>query len=64
MLLTADVVKDLLVVLREVGFSKMHAEYVIYAASQDQTWAVGTVEKAILKRPERTIVPVEYFSIR
>ena len=47
MQLTVDVVKDLVVVLTEVGFSDNHAVYIIKEAAKDAEWAVATVEGSI-----------------
>lgn len=55
MQLTKDVERDLLKVLTIVGFSESHAQYIIWAASENdngkasEEWALRTVESAIMR---------------
>lgn len=55
MQLTIDVEKDLIKVLTLDGFTEAHAQYVVWAASEDdngkvsQEWALRAVENAIVR---------------
>ena len=49
MVLTQDVVKDLVTLLTQQGFSTEVAEDIIALAAHDVEWAVSTVSKAIMR---------------